>query len=35
VSQLASDSALLLVFNEARPVLLRIGADAKASVLTP
>jgi hypothetical protein len=34
-SQLASDSALLLVFNPARPVLLRIGADAKASVLTP
>jgi hypothetical protein len=35
VSQLASDSALLLVFNDARPVLLRIGADAKASVLAP
>lgn len=33
VTQLASDNALLLLFNGANPVLLRIGADANASVL--
>jgi hypothetical protein len=34
-TQVATDSAALLVFNEAQPILLRIGADGQARVLSP